>query len=164
MKSHLDTQDVRRLLVVLGSGGHTAQMLNLLRMFKQRYEIEYAVNDDDLLSGKKVLGKTHAIRNPRPYGEKFLVKNLTRCTWDAWKTIASVRPDAIISAGPGMSIPLFIFGKLYGAKCIYLETWSRSRTKSRSGRYCYYLADLFFVQWPDMVKAYPKAIYAGRLS
>ncbi|MDP3029141.1 MAG: hypothetical protein Q8O04_06545 [Deltaproteobacteria bacterium] len=46
---------------------------------------------------------------------------------------------------------------------IFIESWSRVTTKSTTGKICYYLSDLFFVQWPELIKRYPKAIYAGRL-
>ena len=54
-------------------------------------------------------------------------------------------------------------GKLLGKKIIFIESWSRIYKKSSSGKFAYLFANLFFVQWPEMKKQYPKAIYAGRL-
>jgi beta-1,4-N-acetylglucosaminyltransferase len=46
---------------------------------------------------------------------------------------------------------------------IYIETGSRVFALSSSGRILYRFADLFFVQWPELLAAYPKAVYEGRL-
>jgi len=46
---------------------------------------------------------------------------------------------------------------------IFIESWARVYSKSDSGKLVYPIADLFFVQWKEMEKVYPHAIYAGRL-
>ena len=154
----------KKVLVVLGSGGHTAQMLKLLKLLGDKYEYEYAVNDGDVLSTKKINGRVYTISNPRVYPYGITMWRLILCIEKSFITLVKSKPDAIISAGPGLTVPLFILGKLFRKKCIFLESWSRNSSRSQSGRFCYYIADLFFIQWPDMKKLYPKAIYAGRLS
>jgi UDP-N-acetylglucosamine:LPS N-acetylglucosamine transferase len=66
--------------------------------------------------------------------------------------------------GPALSLHVTWLGKfLFGKKIIFLESWSRVYTKSLAGRLTYPFADLFFVQWKEELKNYPKATYAGRL-
>lgn len=154
----------KKILVILGSGGHTAQMLKLLELLGDQYKYEYVVNNDDVLSSRKVDGKVYTIVNPRVYADRIKLGKLLLGAVQSIKTLIRSKPDAILSAGPGVTFPLFLFGKLFHAKCIFLESWSRAHSKSRSGFYCYFLADLFFVQWPEMKGKYPKAVYAGRLS
>ena len=62
-----------------------------------------------------------------------------------------------------LAIPIAFLGKLLGAKLIYVENGARVRTPSRSGRLMYRVADLFFVQWPELKGALPEAIFAGSL-
>lgn len=156
---------MKKVLIVLGSGGHTAQMLRLLKLTGDRYEYEYVINDDDKVTSKKIKGKFYIIPNPRVYKESIIKKayKTMKGFFLSFKIWKNSRAEAIISAGPGLTIPLFISGKILGKKTIYLESWSRAHSKSLSGKICYPLSDLFFVQWPDMKKNYPKAIYAGRL-
>jgi len=155
----------KKILIVLGSGGHTAQILKLLKLLGNRYEYEYVMNDNDVVSGKKIKGKIYSIPNPRVYEDNFFQKTfkLTHGFFQALSILRKSRPSTIISAGPGLTFPLFIAAKLLNIKTIYLESWCHVNMKSLSGRLCYPLSDLFFVQWPELKKQYPKAIYVGRL-
>ena len=56
-----------------------------------------------------------------------------------------------------------MFGKLFGSKIIYIETFANSNTKTMTGNFLYKRGwyDLFIVQWEEMLKLYPKAIYGG---
>ena len=74
-----------------------------------------------------------------------------------------VRPTAILTTGPAIAVPVSIVGKLLGARVVFVETGSRIQTLSLTGRIMYQWADLFFVQWPQLAKGLPRAIYAGRL-
>jgi UDP-N-acetylglucosamine:LPS N-acetylglucosamine transferase len=73
------------------------------------------------------------------------------------------RPQAVISTGPGPAVPVSLLAKALGITVIYIETGSRVFALSTSGKVLYRFADLFFVQWPELVSAWPRAIYAGRL-
>jgi beta-1,4-N-acetylglucosaminyltransferase len=53
--------------------------------------------------------------------------------------------------------------KLLRVKVIFIETGSRIHALSTTGKIVYRFADLFLVQWPELLRACPKAIYAGRL-
>jgi UDP-N-acetylglucosamine:LPS N-acetylglucosamine transferase len=73
-------------------------------------------------------------------------------------------PDIIISTGAEIAIPVFIIGKLMRIKMVYIESWCRVKTKSGAGRIAYYLADVFLVQWPGLLKLYgKKARYEGAI-
>ena len=52
-------------------------------------------------------------------------------------------------------------GKLFGSKIIFIETFANSESKTLSGKMIYPIANLFIVQWKEMLKLYPKAIYGG---
>jgi len=77
--------------------------------------------------------------------------------------LVRARPRAIISTGPGPAVPASMLAKLLGIKVIFIETGSRVYALSSSGRILYRFADLFLVQWPELLPLCPKAIYAGRL-
>ena len=52
-------------------------------------------------------------------------------------------------------------GKIFGSKIIYIETFANINTKTITGRLIYKFADLFIVQWEEMLELYPKAVYWG---
>jgi len=73
------------------------------------------------------------------------------------------RPDVIISTGAGIVVFFCVFAKLLGAKLIFIESMARIERPTLTARMLYPFADLFFVQWPDLLKFFPKAKYMGRL-
>jgi UDP-N-acetylglucosamine:LPS N-acetylglucosamine transferase len=157
-----------KLMIVLGSGGHTNQMIRITEMLCDSYEFEYVVSDDDDKSAKKIRfqGAVHIISRPRRYYDKSVIRSVfltIRSTLEAFGIIMNSRSVAIVSAGTSLTVPLYLWASLFRKKKIYIESWSRVNTKSTAGKICYYFADLFFVQWPELTKRYPKAIYAGRL-
>lgn len=154
------------VLYILGSGGHTAQMIELSKDLKQSINYFYLIQEDDVLSEKKILfpGKIIKIKRNAGFNEnklKVYFKTIN-IFFKALKIIKKNKIDVIISAGPGISIPFFYAGKLLGKKLIFIESWSRVTTKSSSGKLIYPIADLFFVQWKENLKNYPKALYKGR--
>jgi beta-1,4-N-acetylglucosaminyltransferase len=73
------------------------------------------------------------------------------------------RPDVIISTGAFMAIPIFIYGKLFGSKLIYIEITARVYSKSQTGKFLEPICDKFIVQWPEMKTVYKSAEYWGTL-
>ena len=70
---------------------------------------------------------------------------------------------AVVSIGPGICVITSIYFKWKGAKIIHIETWSRIKTSSLTGRVMYLIADKFYVQHKSLLDKYPKGIYAGLL-
>ena len=73
-------------------------------------------------------------------------------------------PDMVISTGSEIAIPFSWVGKVLGMRVVYIESWCRVHTRSGTGPLVYPVADLFLVQWPEMLRLYgPKAHYQGSL-
>lgn len=160
---------MKKLLIQLGMGGHTSQILKLMDLLGPNYRYEYIIGYDDQTSKEKIKfpGKIYRMKNPRLMKDKSLVKvlfNMFPATFDAFRILFKSKPCAIISAGPSMALPLFWLAKLMGVKTIFIESWVRVHHKSLTGRLVYPVSDLFFVQWESLRKAYPKALFAGRLA
>ena len=77
------------------------------------------------------------------------------------KILKVEKPDYIISTGALATFPVCVIGKLRGVKIIYIESFARVDDASMTGKLMYPIADLFLVQWEEMLKIFPKAIYAG---
>ena len=156
-----------KMLVVLGEGGHTTELLNLVDLLGDRYEYHYIISDKDNLSAKQIKHSGPLHRLPRPRGkDTAMLKAAYLTILAAIKAVGilfRVRPDAILSTGPAIAVPVSCLGKLLGARIIFVETGSRIRALSLTGRIMYRWADLFFVQWPQLADQLPKAVYAGRL-
>ena len=59
--------------------------------------------------------------------------------------------------------PMCYLGKIFGSKIIYIETFANRNRKTATGRLVYPIADLFIVQWEELLKIYPKAVYGGAI-
>jgi beta-1,4-N-acetylglucosaminyltransferase len=156
-----------KLLIVLGSGGHTKEMIRLVDLLGHQHEYCYLVSADDQLSVQKIRvpGVVYRVIRPRWKDTSSLVvvgRTLISAA-QALVALLRTRPQAIVSTGPGPAVPASFVARLLGVKVIYIETGSRVFALSSSGRILYRFADLFFVQWPELLASYPRAIYAGRL-
>jgi len=156
-----------RLLIVLGGGGHTTEMLKLVDLLGPEYEYHYLLVKEVSFSRDRITrkGQIHQIRRPRGMYDSVPVSiyNSLVALAQIATILVKVRPAAVVGCGPAVSVLASALGKLVGAKAIYVETGSRVRTLSLSGKIMYHFADLFFVQWPPLKDRYLKAIYAGRL-
>jgi len=159
-----------RLLVLLGKGGHTTEMLHLVDLLGEDYDYHYLLMAEDEQSEAKIRrwGPIHRVPGPRFIpGKKFHplwdpLRTL-RCLLAAIPLLLRVRPDAILSTGPWMAVPVGLVARLLGIGIIFVETGSRVTRLSGTGRAMYHLADLFFVQWEELLPEAPRAVYAGRL-
>lgn len=156
----------KTLMFVLGGGGHTKQLLMLVEKLIEEYEIEYVVRKDGRPSKKKLGGKIFSISNPRPMDNANSIKTIFRLfpyTLEALKILKKSKADVIIICGPAISVPLAFLGKIiFKKKVIFIESWSRVKSKSLSGKLISNFSDKIFVQWKNN-KNYPQAIFAGRL-
>lgn len=156
-----------KLLVVLGEGGHTTELLRLVDLLGEHYAYSYVVAAEDTLSVSQIRRPGPVYRLPRPRGKTMSLGRATvRMLGSSWQTLRllwQLRPTAILSTGPALAVPIALLGKTLGACLIFVETGSRVKKLSLTGRILYPVADLFFVQWPQLQAKLPRAIYAGRL-
>lgn len=156
-----------RLLVVLGEGGHTKEMVTLAGMLGDDIDYAYLAVHDDEVSAAKLSQPGPVFRVLRPRDkEHHLIGDAVRTlrsAWQAWRVLRTWRPDAVITSGPSVAVPVFVLARLSGRYAIYVECAARVTELSLTGRILYRVATLFFVQWPELAERYPRAIYAGRL-
>lgn len=159
---------MKKLLIVLGGGGHTEQMLKLVSDLGESYSYEYVIAKGDFFSENKIKikGKVFYIFNPRKMEDNSLIKVILKMvpnTLDALRILIKTEARCFISCGPALCLPLLFLGKVFGKRIVFIESWSRVYSKSMSGKLLYFFSDLFFVQWEELKKVYPKSVYAGRL-
>lgn len=160
-----------KVLVVLGEGGHTRQMLRLLDQLGPSYVFHYLIATEDQLSEDRIhwAGPIYRVGRPRSKvggrtdSRPVAAWQTLRSLLQIWPILRRSRPDAVLANGPSIAVPAVLLGKLMGARIVYVESASRVSELSSSGRIVYPFADLFIVQWPQLQQQYRKAIYAGRL-
>jgi UDP-N-acetylglucosamine:LPS N-acetylglucosamine transferase len=104
-------------------------------------------------------------------GRAYTIPNITKdrrallrfIPW-ALGVLRSERPVAVVSTGAELAIPIFLIAKLLGIKTVFIESCCRVAHPSLTGRLVYPISDVFYVQWPSLLRRFGKrARYAGSL-
>jgi beta-1,4-N-acetylglucosaminyltransferase len=93
--------------------------------------------------------------------EKDFIWQMGQNVWKSIDIYRKEKPDVVICTGVLAMIPICLIAKLHGKKLIYIESFAKVTSATRTGKLLYKYADQFYVQWPEMQKIYPKAIYLG---
>lgn len=174
-----------RLMILLGSGGHTGEMLRILKdvdfnKYKERIWVHYP---EDEMSVSKALKFEEAkangnnnntngkctlkeIKRARKVGQAWISTIFTSITsLQMAVSIAMMNPDVIICNGPGTSVMLCLASfilKFIGfnhSRVVFIESLARVHSLSLSGMLLLPLADRFIVQWPELAAKYQRAEY-----
>ncbi|XP_076763466.1 ALG14, UDP-N-acetylglucosaminyltransferase subunit [Xylocopa sonorina] len=159
-----------KTMIILGSGGHTAEMMRILKYLNpENYSPRIYVHaDTDLTSLEKVRDfekyntdyKTIKIRRSREIHQSYYTSVYTtiRATIESIPHLWRECPELLLCNGPGTCVPLcalaFLFNLFFIAKItiIFIESFCRVKTLSLTGKILYYIADHHIVQWPDLCK------------
>ena len=148
----------RRIKICLACshGGHLTEMLELAEAFHGHKTFYFCYDADTTRILPNVYLVPNMARNPVEF-----IKNLFRVWW----IFRRERPDLVVSTGAEIAIPVVLIAKLMGVAVVYLECGAQVMHPSVTGRLMYWLADTFFVQWPELLKVYgPRAVFRGSLT
>lgn len=73
------------------------------------------------------------------------------------------KPVAVISTGALATIPVCLLAKIRKIKVVYIESFARMDSPSRTGRLMYRIADKTIIQWKGVQKFYPNAVFGGSI-
>jgi len=149
---------VVKIALICSHGGHLTEILEMMDAF-DGHEVFFVTYHSRRVDELERRYRVYAFPNigASPFR---LFSSLPR----AWYILRHEQPDALVSTGSEIAIPFFLCAKVLQVRTIFVESLCRVRTRSRTGRMLYPLADAFFVQWPQLVEAYgPKARYEGGL-
>ena len=155
---------MKKVLFISSTGGHLNELLQLKPMFK-KYDYHIVTEKDDVT---KCLKEKYGSKiSYVPYGTRskifsYIYKYLCVCLKSIYLYL-KIRPKYIITTGTHSVVPICYFGKLFGSKIIFIETFANSNSKTLSGRLVYPISNLFIVQWESMLKLYPKAVLGGSI-
>lgn len=142
-----------KLCLVCSHGGHLTEILQLMDAF-EGHDVFFVTYDGP---GTRELKNAYLFDN---FGEKplKLLSSLPRIL----RILIKERPDVIVSTGAEIAIPVFYIAKLFKIKTIFIESWCRVIEPSITGKVVYPIADVFLVQWRQLLKRYGnKAEYKG---
>lgn len=160
------TKHSLKVMVVLGSGGHTGEMMPIIDSMAQNRKkygsFCFVAANSDYLSFKHqsipVDATKKTIPRSRNVGQSFIssVYPTIKSFLVALKLI-SEKPDLLLVNGPGVCFPVvaaMFIGNVFGfTKCsiVFIESICRVNTLSLTGKLIYPVCDLFLVHWSQLV-------------
>ena len=152
----------KRVLFIASTGGHLVELFQLKELFNYYdYHIVTEKTPTNLHLKEKYKGKVNfVIYGTKDHKFTYLFKLFLNC-WIELFVFIKFRPKYIITTGAHIAGPMCCLGKIFGSKIIFIETFANMSSKTITGKLVYKFADLFLVQWEDMLKLYPKAKYWG---
>lgn len=151
---------IKKVCFAASSGGHLEEIAKLVDI-KDKYEsflVTEEGNFNEIEFCEDVFYEKQINRKEPTFILKFI-----KLIFDSLKIVIKQKPDCIISTGALVTVPICLWGKLFRKKVIYIESFARVDSPSLTGKIMYRFADLFIIQWEDMKKYFPKAVYGGRI-
>lgn len=176
-----------RTLLVLGSGGHTAEILSFFapcdsaRFVPRRYVVAATDPSSEAKARRAEEARGAApdrdfsfavVPRAREVRQSYVTSVATtlRAAWSSLLVVWRFAPDVVVCNGPGTCLPiavaavgLHVVGLRPRCRVVFVESFCRVTTLSLTGRLLYPVASLFVVQWPGLAEKYPRAQYLGRI-
>jgi exopolysaccharide biosynthesis glucuronosyltransferase PssD len=133
-----------RILAISSAGGHWEQLVAIRECF-QGHEVFYA-NTMPGLAGRPETGGVAFIHDCNRHAPLDTVRSVA----DAFRLVGRIRPDFVVTTGAGPGLLVLAVGKLFGARCVWIDSIANSEKLSLSGRLALKIADLHLTQWEHL--------------
>jgi UDP-N-acetylglucosamine:LPS N-acetylglucosamine transferase len=135
-----------RLIAAASGGGHWIELLRLKRAF-EGWDVVYVSMFENYVS---------AIPGARYYtvpdASRFDKLAFFKVALKAFRIMLKERPDAIVTTGSAPMLWFLIFGRLIGAKTLWIDSIAQAEKMSSSGRIAKKLATVAVAQWPEVAR------------
>jgi UDP-N-acetylglucosamine:LPS N-acetylglucosamine transferase len=142
--------------LICSAGGHLTQMLLLLEAF-QGHDLFLVTYEGKRAQGLNEVNSIYRLQN---FGRNPL--RLLGSFPQVVRILRRERPQLIVSTGSEIAIPFFYLARPLRIRTIFVESWSRVYSPSSTGKVVYPVADVFLVQWRQLLDHYgTKARFEG---
>lgn len=149
---------MKKICFISSTGGHLDQLM-MLRPIMENYN-SFIVTEKTRYESIKGCNKIYYLHQVNRV-EKIWILKIIINTFISLYIFFLERPKVIVSTGALATIPMSLIAKLFRRKLIYIESFAKVNTPTLTGKLMYRYADEFYVQWEEMLKFYPNAIYRG---
>ena len=135
-----------KILAVSSGGGHWAQLKLLLPAFEGHH---LSVATVDPASAAEVeCDRFHTVNDANRHRWIAVVLTALRMAW----IVVRNRPDTVFSTGAAPGFFAILFGRLLGARTIWVDSVANAGRLSLSGEMAGRFADLWLTQWPHLAR------------
>jgi len=134
----------KKVMAIASGGGHWSQMMRIapgLRQFRTVYVTVnkgYQVHVDG--------ARFHVIKDATRWNKIGQIQQALQVLY----LVLIVRPHVIISTGASPGFYAMVFGKLVGARTIWVDSIANAEELSMAGARAGRFADLWLTQWPHL--------------
>lgn len=154
-------EKTKRVLFISSEGGHFSELLELNSTI-EKYN-SFIITEKNFLSNESKLKygtRINFLLNTKPKKLSYLILAPINILYSLHYYF-KIKPDVVITTGAHTAVAMCYIAKLFRKKIVYIETFANLESKTLTGKLIYPIADVFIVQWENMLKLYPKAIYIG---
>ena len=137
---------MKKVLLVASHGGHWVQ-LNRLNQAFNGCQLHYVSTEADL-ANEVGTAKFSFVPDANLDTKLSLIPLAANVLW----LVLRYRPDVVVSTGAAPGFFALLFGKLLGAKTIWVDSIANAQQLSVSGEKVKRFADLWLTQWPELEK------------
>jgi UDP-N-acetylglucosamine:LPS N-acetylglucosamine transferase len=136
----------KKILAISSGGGHWIQLLRLRPAF-EGHQVVYA--SVGRAYGTEVApARFHVVGDANRWNKLGIAVLALRVAW----VVLRERPDIVVSTGAAPGYFGITFGKLLGARTLWLDSIANAEALSLSGQMAGKHADLWLTQWPGLAR------------
>lgn len=153
-------KEKKKVCLIASAGGHLEQIKQLKDVY-ETYDCFYVVSRTKATESMKQ--KHYIVSDLVRKNKVSMIMRMTRMMFEQLAIFLKERPDVVLTTGAAVAIPMCIIGKIFRRKVIYIESFARMSAPNKTGLLIYKIADLFIIQWEELRKFYPNAVYGGSI-
>lgn len=134
-----------KILAVASGGGHWIQLLRLRPAFAGTDVIWLTTQSD---YAKEVKGPLHVVRDANMWNKLALLIMFAQVAW----LMLRIRPDVVVTTGAAPGFAAVFFGRITGARTVWIDSIANSEVLSGSGSQAGRWAHIWLTQWEHLAK------------
>lgn len=147
---------MRKVLAVASGGGHWVQLMRLRPAFAGESVTFLTTNAG---YSKDVGGGLVVVEDASLWEKVKLARMFLQVAW----CVIRLRPDVVITTGAAPGFAAIVFGKLAGARTIWVDSIANSEELSKSGQKVRRWADVWLTQWEHLARPDGPGYWGGVL-
>lgn len=136
----------KKLLAVASGGGHWVQLLRLSPAFEGA---DVGFLSTNAAYAKDVAVRLYVVTDANLWNKLGLMKMFAEVAW----VMLKVRPDIVVTTGAAPGFAAVVFGRLLGAKTVWIDSIANSEELSNSGKKVRRWASAWVTQWSHLADA-----------
>ncbi len=147
-----------KICLVASAGGHLSQLLKIVPAVAG-YEAVVITTSEAVRDNLTRLGPVHVVGECNRQHILQLIRVFLACA----RILRREKPDVVLSTGAAAGCLCCFLGKLRGARVVWVDSITNVNRLSLSGRLVRHIADLFLVQWAELIQKYRGVEYVGTI-